>query len=134
MIKSASFKDMGDKKILTNNTVVDTITYTGLGVEATYEVAWKLDAAKPEKGDLMRLPAPISAGVDDFIVVVESFEPKYEEEGYRMATLTTTHHAGFIDPDATTGSGAETIRVRFTAGTAGDTQSQPATPLGIPNN
>jgi len=135
VIKSSSFSDMGDKKVLTNNTVVDTITYTGLGVEATYEVAWKMGAAKPEKGDLMRLPAPVSAGVAEFIVVVESFEVKYEEEGYRMATLKTTHHAGFIDPDAAFDSPTETMRVRYEVnGTPFANQTQPASLTGISDN
>lgn len=132
--KSGKFTDLGNKAILTNNTVVDTITYTGLGIEATYEVTWKKDAEKPAIGQLMRLPAPISAGYAEMVVVVDAVDVGHEEEGYRNLTLKTTHHAGFMDNDVVPGASGELVTSNWNGATLVDYSVQPSTADGLSNN
>lgn len=133
IIKSASFKDLGSKAVLTNNTVPDTIVYTGLGIEATLEIAFKLGASKPMKGDIWNLLVPSPTSSEPTIFVVDEVEIKYEEEGFRMISITATSNAGLMTVTAT--GGEKLVSAHYTpAGDLVDFSTQPPTAAAITGN
>lgn len=134
IVKSAGFKELGSKFVLTNNSRPDTIVFSGLGKEMTYEVALKTGAAIPWKGQVLRLPAPVGTGLAEVLMVVDEFESKYEEEGYRMGTLTGTFHEGLMDPAAVANDAHELMSSRFVDGALVDTTAQPTVVTGINGN